>query len=119
MIPGYEVPGAALFREATMDPEQTGFHCYRAVESHRNACASQQDPIPGKDKAWPLFRTTYSVSREDIDALKAFADDVRHGEPTRPGSTRPPITDSQRAGLLQEAWDIVARYVLHEAKKTT
>ena len=104
----------ADLREATKSAKETGFHCYRAVESLRNSCASRQDPVPKTDAAaWELFRTTYSVGRHEIMAIKAFADDVRHGAAAKP------ITDAERADLFRGTWDIVSRYVLHEMKSAS
>jgi len=104
----------ADLREATKSPKETGFHCYRAVETVRNACASRQESAPKTDAAaWELFRTTYSVSRQEIMAIKAFADDVRHGATARP------ITDAERAELFRGTWDIATRYVQNEMRSAT
>jgi hypothetical protein len=100
-------------REATKSPEETGFHCYRAVESLMNCCASRHNPVLNGRAAWELFRATYSVGKDEIMAIKDHADNVRHGAASQP------IADAERTAALRGAWDIVTRYVRHEMKHNT
>ncbi len=90
------------FREAMRVPPQTGFFCYRAVESQMQtfrltATSSERD-------AWGRYREALQVSREALDRIKLHADWARHG---RQGQ----ITGAERAELLVTTRAILQRYV--------
>lgn len=107
----YLATALADLREALKNPSETGFHCYRAIETLRNACSARSVPTPQTDSAkWQAFREKYGVSRNEIMAVKHWADRVRHGHAPEI------ITDGERATLLQGTWSIANRFVLSEAR---
>jgi hypothetical protein len=90
---------------AMRNADDTGFYCYRAIESLRHHCAAQfglQDA--GKASQWQKFRDVSGSSEESIRVIKTAADPLRHGEV---------IADSsdERAELLAATWDIVEGYL--------
>ncbi len=80
-------------REAIKSPRDTGFFCYRAIESLKNCCAARNGLVPDSDGAWELFRNTYSIKRDEIMRIKHFADAPRHGSYARVV----PMSDDDRA----------------------
>ena len=53
-------------REAIKSPRDTGFFCFRAIESLKNCCAVRNRLPPDDDAAWKLFRNTYSIAKRQI-----------------------------------------------------
>jgi hypothetical protein len=64
------------------------------------------------DKAagWELFRAAYSIDKDEILAIKAFADPVRHGNLAQ-GAL---VSDADRSRLFTSAWRIVNEFILAE-----
>jgi len=85
--------------------DDTGFYCYRAVESLRHHCASVNGlREANKAQQWQRFREVAEVSEESVRFIKAAADPLRHGEPTD-GSA------NDRAELFNQTWTIVDAYL--------
>jgi hypothetical protein len=91
----------ADFRSAIRVPLQTGFFCYRAIES-----MMQSVKIDGEKDAvsWDRLRTDLNVSRAAIDRIKAHADWARHGGLGE-------LTDADRVMLLTTARSAIGRYL--------
>jgi len=85
--------------------DDTGFYCYRAVESLRHHCAARHG-LAQSDKAtqWQKFREVSGASEETLRAIKAAADPLRHGESTS-------TTSGDRARLFTLTWDVVEGYL--------
>ncbi|MBK9169986.1 MAG: hypothetical protein IPM24_21340 [Bryobacterales bacterium] len=102
----------ADLREATKSPKDTGFFCYRAVESLKNGAVIQAGERAAKSRKksqdWQVFRETYSIEKEDILEIKKYADPVRHGN----AFEAVPLSDAERGHILSTAWKIVATFVL-------
>jgi hypothetical protein len=82
----------ADLREAIRSPRDTGFFCYRAVESLRQFFVAEAGA--SSDRAsWELMRSTLKVERSAFDYIKSFADVPRHG-----GSKG--ISDGERADVF-------------------
>ena len=93
----------ADLREAIRAPKDTGFFCYRAIESLRQFFLHEKGA--GNEKAsWELLRTELNVSRDDINVIKHIADPVRHGHGAG-------IMDEQRAKVFVMTWKIVNEFV--------
>lgn len=95
----------ADLREAIRVPKDTGFFCYRAIETlksffHREA------GVADDRTAWELLRSELNVNRPDIEAIKQFADPVRHGGIVA-------IRDDQRAYIVSLTWRIVNKFILY------
>lgn len=90
---------------AMKDADDTGFYCYRAIESLRHHCAAVKD-LTGADrsKQWEAFRAISGSSEADLLYVKEAADPLRHGQP---GSMSGP----ERAQLLLRTWNVVDAYL--------
>jgi hypothetical protein len=84
--------------------DDTGFYCYRAIESLRHHCAAVNG-LSDADKSdqWEKFREVSGCSEETLRAIKAAADPLRHGEVSG-------IDSEDRAKLFTSTWDVVDRY---------
>ncbi len=82
-------------------PKDTGFFCYRAIESLRKFFDESND-----SNGWQLLRTNLNVSRSFIDVVKRFANDPRHGGLVL-------ITSPERVNAMQNTWKIVDRFILY------
>jgi hypothetical protein len=102
-------------REAIKSPKDTGFFCYRAIESLKNCCATRNGVSPDKDDAWELFRNTYAIPKQQIMDIKSFADPVRHGNYMQ----AKPMADKDRAEVFRNTWDIINKFILNEKAVTT
>lgn len=90
-------------RDAINSPHDTGFFCYRAVESLRHAFI---DPTDGEDRrsSWERLRIALVVDRSWIDYLRDFGDPQRHGG-------TPYMSGADRTLAMQHAWKVVDRFV--------
>ena len=85
--------------------DDTGFYCYRAIETLRNHCAALYDlSTHGKDTQWEKFREISGCDEQAIRKIKAASDPVRHGNILE-------ITSSDRANLFFITWQIVDGYL--------
>lgn len=93
----------ADLREAIRAPKDTGFFCYRGIESLRQFFLHEMKA--GDDKlAWELLRSELDVGRVEIETIKGFADSIRHG-----GAGG--ISDSERASVFTLTWNIVNKFI--------
>ena len=85
--------------------DDTGFYCYRAIESLRHHCAAVHGlSAAEKSKQWEKFREVSGSDEQNIRFVKAAADPLRHGQPVG--------TDADsRAKLFITTWDIVDAYL--------
>jgi hypothetical protein len=90
-------------RRAIREPGDTGFHCYRAVESVRQHFRVSGDT--GASASWERMREALNLSEGWIMQLKMFADAQRHGE-------SPYASDLERAADMTRAWRVVDRFVV-------
>jgi hypothetical protein len=102
-------------REAIKSPKDTGFFCYRAIESLKNCCATRNGVSPDKDDAWELFRNIYSIPKQHIMDIKTFADPVRHGNYMQ----AKPMADKDRADVFKSTWEIINKFILNEKAVAT
>ena len=105
-------PNGVLFGRCLKDltssmkyPDDTGFYCYRAIESLRHHCSSVHGLVDAeKSRQWAKFREIAGCSEESIRIIKNAADPLRHGEVIG-------VTADKRAELFQITWDIVDAYL--------
>jgi hypothetical protein len=85
--------------------DDTGFYCYRAIESLRHHCAAVHG-LSGAEKAkqWEKFREVSRCTEEILREIKAAADPLRHGEASG-------ATAIDRAKLFTSTWDVVDGYL--------
>jgi hypothetical protein len=103
------------FREALLSPMDTGFFCYRAIESLMQEHASGNAAVTDRKKKWENFRHHYGVAEQQIMEIKDYADPVRHGN----GMTLQEVTGADRMRLFESAWGIAITVFLRaHADKT-
>lgn len=85
--------------------DDTGFYCYRAIESLRHHCAASQNlSAAGKSLQWKKFREVSGCEEQTLRIIKAAADPLRHGDVFGVGS-------EDRTMLLTSTWAIVDGYL--------
>lgn len=93
----------ADLREAVRKPHDTGFFCYRAVESLRQAFVEPQDGDNSK-LSWERIRSALRIDRSWITLLEQFGKPQRHGETSY-------MSGDERIRALKRARRVVARYI--------
>lgn len=92
----------ADLRLAIRFPSDTGFFCYRAIESLRQHFV---DEGAATEKAsWDALRSAIGIDRTAIDSVKALADAPRHGRSVW-------VSPADRSRVLEATWLIVDRFV--------
>lgn len=90
---------------AMKSPEDTGFYCYRAIESLRQHCILKFSlPPDNKAEQWQKLRETAGCDEATIRDIKSAADPVRHGDISS-------ITSQDREALFMKTWNIVDGYI--------
>lgn len=90
-------------REAIRTPHDTGFFCYRAVESMRQSFVEPKDG--GKTKpSWERMSSALRIDQSYIMLLERFGKPQRHGE-------TPYMSGDERIRALKSAWRVVDRYI--------
>lgn len=90
---------------AIKNADDTGFYCYRAIESLRHHCAMAKGlKDAGKAAQWSALREFSGVNETSLRTVKEAADPLRHGELGG-------IPAISRDELLKLTWEIVDAYV--------
>jgi len=85
--------------------DDTGFYCYRAIESLRHHCAAMHSLSgAGKARQWEKFREVSGCTEETLREIKTAADPLRHGEASG-------VNDEGRVKLFTSTWDVVDGYL--------
>jgi len=85
--------------------DDTGFYCYRAIESLRHHCAAVHGlTAADKFRQWEKFREVAGCDEPTLRSIKASADPVRHGE-------APGVRSEDREKLFASTWDVVGGYL--------
>ena len=85
--------------------DDTGFYCYRAIESLRHHCAAVHGlSTAEKSTQWEKFREVSRCDEQTLRAIKAAADPLRHGGVSGASS-------DDRAKLFTSTWDVVDGYL--------
>jgi len=85
--------------------DDTGFYCYRAIESLRHHCAATYNLLSAnKFVQWEKFRVVSTCDEKTLRSIKLAADPLRHGEVVG-------ITSDNREALLIQTWGIVDGYL--------
>lgn len=85
--------------------DDTGFYCYRAIESLRHHCAAIHGLTSSeKSTQWDKFREVAVCDEKALRAIKQAADPLRHGETAG-------ITSDDRAALFVKTWGVVDGYL--------
>jgi hypothetical protein len=90
---------------AMNEPGDTGFYCYRAIESLLQHYIVKHKVISdNRSSQWKMFREFIQCEKQDILSLKEAADPIRHGKSMH-------VTSEYRRTLLLKTWDIVDSYI--------
>jgi hypothetical protein len=92
----------ANFREAMRMPVETGFFCYRAIEAMMQTMKVAPDESDGA--GWSRLHANLKVDAAYIKAIKAQADDPRHGKVSA-------ISDAARAEVFKWTDPIISRFL--------
>lgn len=85
--------------------DDTGFYCYRAIESLLHHCAAVHSlSTAEKSIQWEKFREVSGCDQQTLRAIKAAADPLRHGGVSGASS-------DDRAKLFTSTWDVVDGYL--------
>ena len=95
---------------AIRHPDDTGFYCYRALESLKQFFGFLRAEKDDR-KQWQAMASVLGGKEEDIKPIKDLAFPARHGVPD-------PITDQQRKDIFLKTWDLVERFVDYRLKET-
>lgn len=91
--------------DAMKEPNDTGFFCYRAIESLRHHCAAKFNLDPqDKSEHWKKFREMAKCDEATLRTIKESGDALRHGDVSS-------VTSADRAKLLKTTWDVVEAYL--------
>ncbi|MFM9865397.1 MAG: hypothetical protein ACKVRO_17530 [Micropepsaceae bacterium] len=85
--------------------DDTGFYCFRAIESLRQAFGHELKLV-SEVSQWKAMADALRTSKQDSEKLRKHALSARHGIPR-------PLSDEERQELLLYTWDIVERYIDH------
>lgn len=97
----------ANLREAIRQPNDTGFFCFRAIESIRQHFYEPEDR--DKDKpSWERLRNSLRIDRSWIDALTQSyeAGNQRHGK-------YPYMSGENRVSAMLHTWKVVDRFCIY------
>ena len=89
--------------QAMKNPADTPFHCFRALETLRQLCGYRYK-IEGDINQWKRLSELTGFLKEDIEKLREFAFEARHGLPM-------PISDSERKIFFLKTWDIMDSFL--------
>jgi hypothetical protein len=107
----------ADIKRAARSLHDSGFYCYRAIESVMQffKIHGEDVPLSGKkadERAWEKMRNALGVSREEIDTVKEKADPLRHGKPTS-------MTEEERSQLMKITVPIIDKFCTFLATDTS
>ncbi|WP_419245965.1 hypothetical protein [Serratia sp. NFX21] len=89
---------------ALRNADDAAFYCYRAIESLKNHNSLLKNiTIKEERYHWKSFRETSDCSRAEIDEVKIFSDDLRHGKPVA-------MTADEVKHVLVKTWGITRKY---------
>jgi hypothetical protein len=90
---------------AMKNADDTGFYCYRAIESLRHHCAAVNGfGNLSKQQQWEKFREISGADESVLRDIKASADPLRHGQVVA-------VSSGARAKLFGETWNVVDGYL--------
>ncbi|MFA9502382.1 hypothetical protein ACERIM_06310 [Natrinema sp. H-ect1] len=96
------------FRLAIKDPHETGFACYRSIESirkHFHILRDIPDDTDHRSKAWAAMHDALGTEKEDIIKIQQnFANERRHGGIN-------PVTDEEREEIFLITHDTIFKYI--------
>ncbi|MCS6283967.1 MAG: hypothetical protein H8K08_00955 [Nitrospira sp.] len=108
-------PDGLYFRRCLNDlnlaikhPDDTGFYCYRALESLKQSFGAVSGEKDDR-KQWKAMADALGGKEEDTKLIRDYAFPARHGVPS-------PITDEERRKIFLCTWNIVERFIDYRLK---
>ena len=90
---------------SAMKYADTGFYCYRAIESLRHHCANVHGLADADgSEQWQRFRQVTGCTEARVREIEAASTRLRNGEPSS-------VTSGERRTLFAGTWDIVEAYL--------
>jgi hypothetical protein len=93
---------------AIKHPDDTGFYCYRALESLKQFFGELSGEKDDR-KQWKAMADALGGKEEDTKLTRDHALPARHGVPN-------PITDEERREIFLHTWTIVERFIDYRLK---
>lgn len=85
--------------------DDTGFYCYRAIESLRHHCSAVHGlSAADKSRQWEKFREISGFEEQTLRTIKLAADPLRHGNVSG-------VSAEDRAKLFSITWAVVGGYI--------
>lgn len=98
------------FKKAILNPQDTGFHCFRAIESIRHYFRESHNISKNnRDLQWRKLRDELGFERSHIDFIEQYQKGRRHGEVRY-------IPESERGEIADHTWNILAAFIEHLRK---
>lgn len=97
----------ADFKMAMDTPYETGFYCFRAIESIRQKFYTENR---SKKESWQIMRETLDIEEDDIRFVQRFADSRRHGDVID-------VPRQSRKEILHLTWNMIWKFIDHLDKK--
>jgi len=95
------------YRLALEHAEDTGFYCFRAIESLRQFFNEQGD----KNRSWKKLRDATNTDRDTIEEnIQEYSKNRRHGDVYL-------ITGEERKLVLETTWDIITGFIEYVDEK--
>ena len=94
----------ADLRQSILVSIDTGFYCFRAVESLRHKFFEETDS--SDEESWKRFRDSLNIDREYFKLLEKYGGDQRHGK-------TPYMSWKDREECMKRAWQIVDRFCIY------
>lgn len=87
---------------AMKNPIDTGFYCYRAIESLKQYCKYKYNLEKEADQ-WKKLSNITGFNKDKIKLIREFSLTTRHGDIKS-------ISDENRGKILADTWDIVEKF---------
>jgi len=107
MSRSHSLPRAlADLREAIRSPWDTGFLCYRSIETVMQHFAAEDETAGDRKPAWERMRSALRIDESWIAPLKHPADRQRHGRAAF-------MSGTDRVSAMKRAWKVIDRFCLY------
>jgi len=83
-------------------PGDTGFYCFRAIETLRQYCKNHYNLVSEADQ-WQQLSKITGYGKDYMEVVREFARPSRHGDAM-------PITSQDREKIFMKTWDIVEAF---------
>lgn len=94
-------------RRAIKYPNDTGVHCYRAIETIRQFFLDG-DPHDkdARKQSWEKLRNSLNVTEDYLKSVEKYSLSARHGRPIL-------MTGLKRVEIMKQTWKVVDRFLVY------